>query len=234
MKESDKILLRRCSPFKEQESVCSVLFIALLVTILLSSCNNKSKDTRPFVGSLDSAAIAADTTMQLGLEQSYEFNRTLPVNKNVVYDVIAWGTPTKGLLSFVYRNDKGVLDTVVEMNRLGIVKDCWVSDMNKNGKPEVMAVLQNNDSRKLQNLIAVEVGEGRIIEELKFDIKLPKNVLSKYNGQDNIYYVAKENALYHEFPMQDSTSITPPGMARIKFELQGNKFEAVKFEETKK
>lgn len=215
------------------QTVRGILFM-FFITLLISSCNNKPKDTRPFVGSLDSAAIAADTTMQLGLEQSYEFHKTLPVNKNVVYDVIAWGTPTKGLLSFVYRNEKGVLDTVLETSRLGIVKECWVSDMNKNGKPEVMAVLQNNDSKKLQNLIAVEVGEGRIIEELKFDIKLPKEVLSKYHGQDNIYYVAKDNALYHEFPMQDSTSTEQQGTARIKFVLQGNKFEAVKFEETKK
>ena len=231
MKDSDKIWLRTGSPFRELEGVRSVVLLAL-ITIFLSACtSNQPKDNRPFVGDLDSTLIAADTVMQLGLEQSYEFNKTLTVNQNLVYDVIAWGTPSKGLICFVYRDEKGVLDSVLETQRLGIVKDCWISDLNGNGDVEVMAVLQNNDNKKLQSLTAVEVDAKRNTKDIKFEVQLPKEVISKYQGNDAIIYVAKDKALYHEFPLMDSATIT--GKGKIKYVLKGNKFEAVKFEETK-
>lgn len=240
MKEYDKWLLRIGSPFRlivpskalvELEGMRSKFAFIIIAILCLASCTSKPKDTRPVVGNLDSAAIAADTTMQLGLEQSYEFIKTLTVTNNVVYDVIAWGTPSKGLLCFVYRDEKGVLDTVLETTRLGIIKDCWVSDMNKNGKPEVIAVLQNNDSQKLQTLTGVEVDAQRNAIDLKFDAQFPKDVVAKYKGNDKIEYVADDKAIYHQFPLMDST--VQVGTGKIKYVLKGNKFEAQKFEQTK-
>lgn len=231
MIESDKFL-RNSLCLRAFSGVRSTVAIVIFFVLFLASCNNQPKDTRPVVGEFDSTAIAEDTTMQLGLEQSYEFNKTLQVNKNVVYDVIAWGTPSKGKLCFVYRNEKGAVDTVAEMDRLGMVKDCWVSDMNGNGVVEVMAVLQNNDSQKLQNLIAVEVGANHKVTDLHFDIQLPKEILEKYKGYDAIYYVGKDNALYHEFPLMDST--VEKSRARVKYVLVGSKFEAKGLEEAKK
>ena len=208
--------------------------ILLLIAVVfgLASCNNKPKDTRPVVGEFDSTAIAADTVMQIGLEQSYEFNKTLTVNKNVVYDVIAWGTPSKGKLCFVYRNEKGAVDTVAELDRTGMVKDCWVSDMNGNKLVEVMAVLQNNDNRKLQNLVAYEVKPDHSVTDLRFDIQMSKEALSQYKGFDNIYYVSEENVLYHEFPLMDS-SLVERNRARVKYVLKNSTFQANGFEEAK-
>lgn len=208
------------------------ILLLIAVVFCLASCNNQPKDTRPVLGDFDSTAIAADTVMQMGLEQSYELTKTLTVNKNVVYDVIAWGTPTKGKLCFVYRNEQGVIDTVAEMERTGIVKDCWVSDMNGNKLVEIMAVLQNNDNRKLQNLVAYEVSPDHTVKDLRFDIQMPKEIVSQYKGFDNIYYVGKENVLYHEFPLMDS-SLIERNRARVKYVLKGSKFEAKGFEEAK-
>lgn len=232
MKESNKFLLRIGSPFRELEGMRSNFAFIFVAILFLTSCNNKPKDTRPVVGEFDSTAIAADTVMQIGLEQSYEFNKTLTVNKNVVYDVIAWGTPTQGKLCFVYRNEQGVIDTVAELDRQGMVKDCWVSDMNGNKLVEVMAVLQNNDNRKLQNLIAYEVSPDHAVKNLSFDIQMPKEAMSEYKGFDNIYYVSEENLLYHEFPLMDS-SLIERNRARVKYVLKGDKFEAREFEEAK-
>lgn len=231
MKESNKFLLRIGSPFRELEGMRSKVAFFFIAVLCLTSCNNEPKDTRPVVGEFDSTAIAADTVMQIGLEQSYEFNKTLTVNKNVVYDVIAWGTPTQGKLCFVYRNEKGVLDTVLETNRLGLVKDCWVSDMNDNGNTEVIAVLQNNDSQKLQTIIGVEVDAQRNVTDLKFEAQFPKEVVAKYKGNDKIEYVANEDAIYHQFPLMDSA--VQVGTGKIKYVLKGNKFQAQKFEEVK-
>lgn len=55
---------------------------------LLASCSNGNKETIPVVGEFDSTAIAADTTMQLGFESSYEFHKTLAVHEKLVYDVV--------------------------------------------------------------------------------------------------------------------------------------------------
>ncbi len=203
---------------------------ALIVSIfVLASCNPHSNEA-PLSNPMDSAEIAVDTVIQTAIEQSYEFNRTLTINPNEVYDVVAWGKPSIGSLCLIYRNKQGVLDTVVKVERLGMVKECWLSDLNKNKLPEIVLVLQNTDSKKLETITGYELSNDRKVDSLKFNIQLLKDYVHEYKGHDSIYFNEAENVVYHQFPLEDSMKIV--GRAKIKYGLKGNKFEAEKFEIT--
>ncbi len=115
-------------------AVCGLLFV---------SCNQNSNQI-PIVGTLDSAAIARDTTMQLGFESSYEFHKTLTVHEKLVYDVVGYGgSALQGEYAILRRGADNKADTVTKGKREGIIADAFLADSNKNKQDEVYVVIQN-------------------------------------------------------------------------------------------
>lgn len=120
----------------------SILLLASCVFFLVSCSQNKNQI--PTIGSIDSTAIADDTTMQKGFESSYEFHKTLTVHENLVYDVIGYGgSSIKGEYVILRRGNDNKPDTVIQGIREGIIADAYLADSNKNKHEEVYVVLQN-------------------------------------------------------------------------------------------
>src|SRR5690606_5144217 len=65
------------------------LFLFLIFPFLISSCSGK-KDKTPSYGNLDFDAVAADTTMQLNFEASYEYVKDHNF-KGTLYSVVSGG-----------------------------------------------------------------------------------------------------------------------------------------------
>lgn len=128
-----------------------------LVLVVLTSCTSGNKDKTPVLGHLDTLAVAMDTAMQLGLESSYEFHKTLTVSDTLVYDVIAFGGPaSKGELAILRRGAANKTDTVFKDMRTGIIADTWLADSNNNKKPEVYITIKGVADNRLQKLVKYE------------------------------------------------------------------------------
>ena len=108
-----------------------------------SSCNqNQSKI--PVVGTLDSVAIAQDTTMQKGFESSYEFHKTLTVHEKLVYDIVGYGgSSSKGEYAILRRGSDNKADTIMKGIREGFIANAYLADSNKNKREEVYVIIQN-------------------------------------------------------------------------------------------
>jgi hypothetical protein len=65
-------------------------FVSLLI---LSACQDHKDAGIDKFGELDSSRVAADTTMQVNMDRSYEFQKTLVENDTVVYDFLAYDKP---------------------------------------------------------------------------------------------------------------------------------------------
>ena len=143
-----------------------VLFLLLLVCSL-SSCHS-NKHQPPEVGSIDTAAIAADTTMQLGLEGSYEVHHTIVIHPNLVYDILASGTASKGDYTIIRRSENNQSDTLARGEREGKVIG-FTNSKGKNGGDEIQIYLEKTDSNKTPYAIAWEFDRrgkaGRIIDK---------------------------------------------------------------------
>jgi hypothetical protein len=119
--------------------VRSILCLVSCV-LYLTSCN-QNKNQIPVVGSLDSAAIANDTTMQLGFESSYEFHKTLVAHEHLVYDVVGYGgSASKGEFAILRRGADNKSDTIIKQTRNGILTDAYFTDKEKE---ELNVVIQN-------------------------------------------------------------------------------------------
>lgn len=207
--------------------------IIILATVILTACNTSPKptDNTPVLGEFDSTSIAGDTVMQAAIESSYEYNNSLNIGTHEVYDVVASGAPAHGELWVIHRDAQNLRDTIIKTPRTGIVVSSYLTDLNKNKQPEVIVVLQNRDSKKLETLVGYEIDKDLQADTLKFSVQLPNEVMNKYLGFDSIYYDEKDNAVYHQFPLMDSAVLK--GRAKIKYVLKGNVFMADKFEQVK-
>lgn len=148
----------------------SVAGCLLGVACFLSSCHSNSNQP-PVVGSIDTAAIASDTAMQLGLESSYEVHHTMVINPNLVYDLLASGTATKGEYIIIRRGEKNQSDTLARGERFGKVIG-FTNSPGKNGGDQIQIYLQKTDSSKAAYAIAWEFdkqGRGKQVFDKSLD-----------------------------------------------------------------
>lgn len=200
--------------------------IFLLAGVALFSCNPNNNNSQPEFGTIDSKAIAADTTMQLAMESSYEFHKTLTINNSEVIDVVAWGAPMQGEYALMHRNAAGS-DTIAKTPRKGRIKECWLTDLNANGKAEIIAIAQAPGADSFSDIIGYEIDDKAPATPLQFNIQLLKKYVNEYRGNDTMYYSPQTETVYHEFPL--TVADTTAGRMFIQYKLRGLKFEAVDF-----
>lgn len=123
----------------------SLFSLIVFCVLLLVSCT-QHQDNTPVLGNFDSTAIALDTTMQLGLESSYEFHKTIPVNSHLVYDVVGFGGPaSKGEYAILRRGADNKSDTVQKGIRYG-----WIADVQLKNAKLILHILNPADSQQKQ------------------------------------------------------------------------------------
>ncbi|HLP49499.1 MAG TPA: hypothetical protein VK154_01380 [Chitinophagales bacterium] len=133
------------------------LFYLLSVIFGLSACTS-NKDKTPVLGNFDSLAIAMDTTLQLGLESSYEFHKTLNVNDTLVYDVVGYGgSAAKGEYAILRRGADNKTDTVQKGVREGYIAETFLADSNRNGAQEIYVIVKAAGNSGMQKNIKYEL-----------------------------------------------------------------------------
>src|SRR5258705_285933 len=117
-----------------RSSFAFFLFLSVS-SVVFTSCQDHKDPSIDTFGQVDSSKIAADTTMQVNLDRSYEFQKTLVKSDTEVYDFLAYDKP-KGSSSpeweskfIVIRRTSSAQDTVVKDIRAGSVQNIWVSDI---------------------------------------------------------------------------------------------------------
>lgn len=156
---------KECCRLIELSVVCTLFSV-----ISLTSCQSNNNQP-PVVGSIDTAAVAADTTMQLGLESSYEVHHTVIINPNLVYDILASGTASKGDYTIIRRGEKNQSDTLARGERLGKVIG-FTNSKGKNGGDQIEIYLEKTDSNRTPYTIAWEFdkqGKGKQIFDKALD-----------------------------------------------------------------
>ncbi len=102
--------------------------ILVLVIFLVSGCiqNTNQQDT---AGTIDTAAIAADTAMQIGFESSYEYHKSITIYDTLVYDVVGYGGPaSSGEFAVMRRGADNKSDTIAKEKREGIISDAILKE----------------------------------------------------------------------------------------------------------
>lgn len=188
--------------FHYRLSIFDFLFFILFV---FNSCNQKGNQASE--GNLDLKAIASDTTMQLGMESSYEYAKSIIISSNLVYDIQASGSLAKGNYYILRRSSNNQKDTVARGARVGKVVNVLTADLNKDNNPEIYIALQSADSSKRGSIIAWEFDKDGKGTSIKSD-RMFAGMLEFYKGKDTIYigsYANNQTALILEFPAYKNT-----------------------------
>lgn len=192
------------------------LVIILFTGLFLAACTQPGGPSQQDTfGIIDTVAIAGDTTMQKGMEVSYEYHQTLPITEQEVYDVLAWGKPSDGHVMLV-RRTKAEKDTVLITERHGQVLNGWTSDLNKNGFKEIM-LLTRYANAPVQ-LIACELTKAKEPTKLTYENG------AGIAGWDSIYYDEKKGELIRAiatYHTADDSTKTESGKELRPYTLSG-------------
>jgi len=185
--DGDKALLRN-------------IFLLAFACLLLVSCNQNPNQPSTIVGTVDSTAIAADTSTQVNLENSYEYAKSLSVHEHLVFDIRAFGGPaSKGEYAIIRRAADNKPDTVAHGTRQGIIADAFLADLNSNKEPEIYLIVQSADSLKSEDLIAYEVSTDGSLTRINVPADFRKDRTHDYAGRDSIY--VDEKGLIRCYPL---------------------------------
>ena len=189
------------------------IFLFLLAGFvgLFADCTNKNATPKNTFGDLDSAGIASDTAMQVGMELSYEYQKSLAQSDSVVYDFLAYDKP-KGESGnewdskfHIIRRTTHSGDTIAKGSRSGPVRKIWLSDLDQNGQEEVMFYEYPKTAKPSVTLIAYEVSGRLKAHPIQVDLK---EDIQHYRGRDTFFVY--QDRLVRRFPYygraQDSSA----------------------------
>jgi hypothetical protein len=209
-----------------------LLFILASFSLLLSSCQDRKPAIDTF-GELDSLKVASDTTMQVNMDRSYEYQKSLVESDSVVYDFLAYDKP-KGSSSpdweskfIVIRRTKFNQDTVIKDNRSGIIQSTFLADINENGRKEVLFYeYPKHDAKppmKVSFFVCEMNGRNKVqstTTDFKFDDQ-------HYKGRDSFFI--NENYIIRRSPYYSKSIDSPAsGMLWQSYKISGGRLVLAK------
>lgn len=180
------------------------LWTLVLFVTLFSACSNPPVAKHDTFGELDSTLIAADTAMEVNMDLSYEYHKSLVQNDTTVFDFLAYDKP-KGQNSkeweskfIVIKRTKASQDTVIKDHRLGPVEGLSITDLDQDGQPEIL-FYENQTATKSRWQVNIYTpgpkGKFKEIQWRELDAKSP---VGHYNGGDTFFVY--QDHLIRRFP----------------------------------
>lgn len=195
--------------------VKSLRFFLPVLFVSLYSCKT-NKEPKPVVLSMDSLAIALDTTMQLGIERSYEYHQSIAANSELVYDIVGFGgSASKGEFAILQRGADNKTDTIIKGVRTGSISNSFLADLNGNKIPEIYLAIKKIGDGSL-TIIAFEIDREKYIP-----VSFNQSNEQGYRGRDSVY--VSGNKIYSVFPVYnggDSICCPTGGTSKVSYSLQ--------------
>ena len=162
----------------------------LYILLSLCSCKPKPKAGEVSFGDIDTSHIAADTSMQVNMDRSYEYQKPLPESDSVVYDFLAYDRPQPSNTRnwerkfLVIRRTGAGQDTIIRGSRNGVVGSIWLSDLDGDGHSEIMFYDHPFTSPAHVRLYAYEFDGTKRYHDIKFN---SGEMSPSYRGGDSFF-----------------------------------------------
>ena len=187
-----------------------IFFSALIIFVcLFSACSPPPAPKADTFGELDSARIAADTSMQANMDLSYEYQKSLILNDSVVFDFLAYDRPSlsdakkwEGKFIVIQRTSTRQ-DTIIRGSRFGPVKGLCLADLNGDGRPE-MLFYEDQTAQKYRWLVRIySPRPDGVYKEIRWTELDVKPSPDHYRGGDTFFVY--QNYLIRRFPYYEKS-----------------------------
>lgn len=207
----------------------------MVLGLCLTACQNKPTAQENVFGELDSTKVAMDTTMQVNMDRSYEYQKTLVENDTTVYDFLAYDKP-KGVNSEVWESKFIVIkrtintqDTVIKEYREGPVKGLSLCDLNGDGKRDILFYEETPSQKYSWQVRAFSLGANKKFDEIRMR-EFDANTDAKHYHSGDTFFVYQDH-LIRRYPYYEKTTDSlPKGTWWQSYQIRGSKFTLVKEE----
>lgn len=182
---------------------------------------------------MDAGAIAADTAMQLGIESSYEYHKTLVANDTLVYDVVGYnGLASRPEFAIIKRTTGNKTDTLVKEITMGVIVNAAINDLNTDGVKEVYIITRSiNGGNFVGNVFAYKASDK--LSPISFPDPSATDNTKGYLGFDSIYF--QHSFIVRRYPLfatEDSMCATcaTGGYKYVYYKLQQERISVAQTE----
>lgn len=206
----------------------SGIYFVAAILVLLVAC--QSPNNAPVaIGEIDSLAIAADTTTQRAIENTYEEIKSVVINADLVYDVIGHGqNSSEGGITVLRRAKGNKTDTLLTAARSGAFQKAFRTNLDAQNSHELIIVNQSAGSGSYAEILAYAISTNGMVTPIK--IQSPsKDDLTGYMGKDSIY--TDHKFLWRQFPIfneGDANCCPSGGLKQIRYQMKNFELKLIK------
>lgn len=203
-------------------------FSLVFILSLLTACQPPT-NVPIAIGEIDSLAIAADTTTQRAIENTYEEIKSVIVNADLVYDVIGHGqSASEGGITVLRRAKGSKTDTLLTAPRNGAFQSAFITRLDPQNDHELIIVNQSAGSGSYSELMAYAIAKNGKLSKVNV-LSPAKNELVGYMGKDSIYTDGK--LLWRQFPIfkeGDANCCPSGGVKQVRYQMKNFELKPIK------
>ncbi len=199
---------------------CNVhIVLALFIGLILSACKPKS-DGIEHLGNIDKEAIAADTTTQVIIDNSFEYVKDLDF-KDRRFTVLTGGYVEFKQVVVVETKANNSIDTLYHLSPDSVTRivDAFITDLDANKSPELHLIFKHIPSNAVSDSVVLNYS-GRWT---KATFETNKKVVG-------VEWAVKDGFLVEKGNLLNNTKDTVQGYEWLYFKLKNNNFKPEKAE----
>jgi hypothetical protein len=186
-----------------------MLFPALIVVSLCCCGTNGGQQ-------LGNRGVEQESSVlkQTGLMDIFRFHRRLELSDGTQIDVLSWGAASIGGYLMLLSDDSANVYSAVSGERDGAISECWLTDLDKDGRSEIIIAMRSAGSGSYGAVIVHELDHRGKFRQIPFP-GLPEKLSAGYMGHDS--FEVENDRIVRAFPIYQpgDPNAAPSGGVRV-------------------
>ena len=203
----------------------------LIAGLIMSTCFWNSCGGQE--GGNSNGQCRSDAEMESELAKIFDFHRRLQLSSRSRIDVFSWGAASIGGYLILLSDDSANVYSAVSRERDGAISECWLTDLDKDGRSEIIIAMRSAGSGSYGTLIIHELGEDVRFRQIAFP-ELPEKLSAGYMGHDS--FEVENDRIVRTFPIYqrgDPNAAPSGGVREVEYIMKDDAMEILGSSERK-
>jgi|GEM_PF-1454453 len=194
------------------------ILTATLIAVSLCCCDTNGGQQQGNQGTEQERLVQEQTD----LADVFRFHQRLELSDGTGIDVLSWGAASVGGYLILLSDDSANVYSAVSGERDGSISDCWLADLDKDGRVEVIIAMRSAGSGSYGTMVVYELGVQDTFRKVPFP-ELPEEFSAGYMGHDS--FEVKDNRIARTFPIYqpgDPNAAPSGGIREIEYIMEND------------
>jgi hypothetical protein len=199
------------------------IFVPALIAVSLCSANTNGGQQQEKEDAKQERLVQE----QPELKNVFRFHQRLELSDRTRIDVLSWGAASIGGYLILLSDDSANVYSAVSEERDGAISECWLTDLDKDGRSEVIIAMRSAGSGGYGTLSIHELGDEGRFSQIPFP-ELPEKLSAGYMGHDS--FAVKDDRIVRTFPIYqrgDPNAAPSGGVKEVEYIMKNDALQVL-------